>query len=91
MSAAAELKRDLLDLQGQYDKLVPLHQGQSRALQVLLKQVLCETCRSNCTTRLHIFEHERLSREPEGKGRELLQILISRELRKPSNPPARKL
>ena len=36
MSAAAELKRDLLDLQGQYDKLVPLHQGQSGALQVLL-------------------------------------------------------
>jgi hypothetical protein len=25
-----------------------------------------------------IFEHERLSREPKGKGRELLQILISR-------------
>jgi hypothetical protein len=26
-----------------------------------------------------IFEHERLSREPKGKGRELLQILISRD------------
>jgi hypothetical protein len=35
---------------------------------------------SNCTTRLHIFEHERLSREPKGKGRELLQILILRDL-----------
>ena len=33
---------------------------------------------SDCT-RLHIFEHERLSREPEGKGWELLQILISRD------------
>ena len=41
------------------------------------RQVLCETCKSNCGTRLHIFEHERLSREPKGKGRELLQILIS--------------
>jgi hypothetical protein len=36
----------------------------------------CKTCRSNCTTRVLIFEHERLSREPKGKGRELLQILI---------------
>src|SRR5262249_45480610 len=35
--------------------------------------------RSNCTTRVLIFEHERLSREPKGKGRELLQILISRD------------
>jgi hypothetical protein len=32
------------------------------------KQVLCETRRSNCTTRVLIFEHERLSREPKGKG-----------------------
>jgi hypothetical protein len=43
------------------------------------RQVLCETCRCNCTTRVLIFEHERLSREPKGKGRELLQILISRD------------
>src|ERR1700758_2446326 len=34
---------------------------------------------ADCTTRVLIFEHERLSREPKGKGRGLLQILISRD------------
>ena len=45
MSAAAELKRDLLDLQGQYDQLNRLYEAKHEELDLINADIRRETAR----------------------------------------------